>query len=225
MSGRTNSVRRSAAQAGGPVALEHQEGDALSVLDTEEATLRLYAQAGADPEAPPGPHALARMLGVDVRYDARQLLGRSRANYDRSRDVVWMRPGLSLPVEAFLLFHELAERELLPLGRSETHEHLCDQLAFRLRMPAPAFAWVARQEGPRWTALARPWIASHVGAGLRWGEVTQEPTAVVTAAGVRFRGEPWDWPEERDLRACLDAGDLPRTHVDRVRGGVVLRAR
>lgn len=194
------------------------------MIDTEAATLRLYAAAGADPELPPGPHALARMLGIEVRYDARRLLGRSRANYDRGRDMVWIKPGLSLPVEAFLLFHELAERELLPLAHSEAREHLCDQLAFRLRMPAPAFAWLARQEGPRWTALARPWIASHVGAGLRWGEVTTEPTAVVTAAGVRYRGQPWSWPDEEELLARVAEGSLRGHAVDRVRGGIVVRA-
>lgn len=194
-------------------------------VDTEAATLRLYARANVDPEYPPGPHEVAARLGVEIRYNAAQVVDGSGANYDPTRDVVWLRPDLSLPTELLMLWHELAERELLPLGRTAGHEQLCDQLAYRLRMPHPGFAWVAEEVGPAWTALARPWFASHVAAGLRWGEVTGEPTAVVTPSGVRYRGERWAWPHEHELRASLDAGGLAGHHVDRVRGGLVVRAR
>ena len=195
------------------------------MLDTEATTLRLYDAADVDPEYPPGPHEVALRLGVEVRYDARKLMGASRANFDPSRNVIWLRPGLSLPTEMLMLWHELAERELLPLGWTEGHEQLCDQLAYRLRMPRPGFAWVAEEVGPAWTALARPWFASHVAAGLRWGEVTGEPTAVVTHSGVRYRGERWAWPHEEELLARVAEGSLHGHAVDRVRGGAVVRAR
>lgn len=188
-------------------------------MNLETIALDAYARANIDPEDPPGPHTHAELAGVAIRYDAGLCIG--AAAYDSMRDIIWVRPGLAPHVEGLRIYHELAERELRGQVHPD-HDELCDQLAFRLRMPLPAYRWLAHQEGPHWTKLARPWRASHVAAALRWGETTDVPTAVLTPEAVRFRGAARRWPG--DLRALAERGSVPGARVDTVRGGLVVVA-
>lgn len=196
--------------------------------DLEGAAHAIYDEAGLDPCEPAAAHSLARrILGRQGLQYARGLLGGAAYQpLPDGREWIFVRPGLPLLVEQMKIFHELAERHFHRARRvDENIEHLCDQLAYRLRMPQPAFRRLVRDLGPDFSELARPWGASEAAGALRYLEVTGTPGVVVTARAVRARGEAWAWPEEHELRRLARARSLP-VGVERVRarGAVVFLA-
>lgn len=188
--------------------------------DLEGAALAIYAEAGMDPSDPPSAHELAEaLLGPTRLRFTRSIL--ASAMYQRlpdGREWIFVRPGMPPLVESMKIFHEIAERHLWGRERSEHIEALCDQLAYRLRMPSPAFRELVRMVGPDWRALSRPWGASETAGALRYLEVTGRPGVVVTPKDVRARGEAFAWPEEGELRRLARARHLP-VGVERVRLG------
>ncbi len=46
--------------------------------------------------------------------------------------------------------------------------------------------------------------------GLRIGEVTAEPVALVSPKLVRVRGDDWGWPSEREIRRLSRGADGPQ---------------
>lgn len=198
--------------------------------DLEGAALSIYAEAGVDPEDPPSAHELVeRLVGRGRLQITRSILG--GAMYQRlpdGREWVFVRPGLPPVVESMRLFHEVAERHFWGRVRDERHEWLCDQLAYRLRMPRPAFRGLVKAVGSDWRQLARPWGASETAGAMRYLEVTGRPGVVVTATDVRARGEEWAWPEAGELRRLARARHLPpeieRRRIRDRKGAVVFLA-
>ena len=194
--------------------------------DLEGAALAIYREAGIDPTAPPSAHDLARaILGWHGVQYARGILGGAKYQpLPDGREWIFVRPGLPVVVEQMKIFHELSHRHFRR-SVDENLEELCDQLAYRLRMPRPAFRELVATVGPDWRELSRPWGASEAAGALRYLEVTGTPGVVVTPGAVRARGEEWAWPDEAELRRLARARSLP-AGVERqsMRGGMVLLA-
>lgn len=126
-------------------------------------------------------------------------------------------------VRRFVTLHELSH---VVLG-SAASEQQCDALAAALLAPRPAFLRALRARGARLPALARVFGTTQSCVGLRLGEVTEQPTALVDARSVRIRGAEYSWPSESQLRALAAGSRLPglkkaRLSDDRTRA--VLRA-
>lgn len=199
----------------------------MDIWDHEGNALAIYAEAGADPSDPPGPHGLAEALGIEIRYFSRLMGGAKYARLD-GEERIYVRPGLPPLVEGVRIYHEIAERHLRSARGEEHIERACDQLAYHLRMPRPAFRELLAVVGRDLRALADPWPASETASALRYLEVTDTPGVVVTPREVRARGPEWVWPPEEELRRIARARKLP-AGVERVRitdraGSVLLMA-
>jgi hypothetical protein len=131
----------------------------------------------ADPCRPSGPHGLARRLGIRIRYDCRGCWVAPRTQSTTARSSSSFGAGFSPLVEGVKIFHELAERHLKHERGSEGHEEACDQLAYALRMPRPAFRDLIRVVGRDFEQLAAPWPASQTAGALRYLEVTGTPAS------------------------------------------------
>lgn len=180
----------------------------MELWDHEGNCSAIYAEAGADPADPPGPHALARMLGILIRYDCVRLIGGACFAVIGKQHCIFVRPGFSPLVEGVKVYHEIAERHLRSARGEPAHERACDELAYHLRMPRPAFRGLVADVGYDLAALAEPWPASQTGAALRLLEVTDTPGAVVTPHEVRLRGPEWGWPSPVELRRLARSLEL-----------------
>ncbi len=197
--------------------------------ELEGASLAIYAEAGLDPEDPPSAQEMAEaLMGRGRLQYARGILGAGR--YQRlpdGREWIFIRPGLPRLNEQLTIFHEIAERHLQRV-QGDGIEDLCDQLAYRLRMPCPAFRSLVRHCGPNWRQLSAPWGASETAGALRYLEVTGTPGVVVTPKTIRARGESFVWPCEMELQRLVRARNLPpgieRRRIGDRRGAVVLMA-
>jgi hypothetical protein len=200
------------------------------VADLEGTALSIYAAADLDPEEPPSAHELAEALMGRGRVQyARGILGAGK--YQRlpdGREWIFLRPGLPELNEELTLFHELAERHFWGREQSEQIEEWCDQLAYRLRMPRPAFRSLVKHVGPDWRKLAAPWGASETAGAMRYLEVTGTPGLVITPQTIRARGEQFAWPDENEIRRLVRVRSLPngieRHRISDRRGSVVLVA-
>jgi len=172
----------------------------MELWDHEGNCRAIYQEAGADPADPPGPHVLARMLGVTIRYDCVRLIGGAAFAVINRREFIFLRPGFPPLVEGVKVYHELAERHLRRARGELEHERACDELAYHLRMPREAFRWLLEDVGYDLAALAEPWPTTQTGAALRLLEVTDRPGVVVTPRDVRVRGPEWCWPAAAELR-------------------------
>lgn len=181
--------------------------------DHEGNARAIYAEAGIDPSAPLGAHALAWALcgARCIRYDWRPLFGDGCYEPPRGgrRETIWIRPKLTPEREAWVIFHELAERHLYEDHHHEEHERACNELAARLRAPREAFLPLVREVGFDPPRLARAVRCSQTSAVLRFSEATGTPLALVSARSVRYRGEEWGWPPEPELRRLARARTLP----------------
>ncbi len=179
----------------------------MDAWDHEGNARSIYAEADADPLDPPGPHGLARMLGIILRFDCSRMIGGAQLCVVAGRDTIFVRPGAGPIIEGARIYHEIAERHLR--GSQDEHlERACDELAYHLRMPRPAFQSLLSIVGEDLAELAAPWPASQTGAALRLLEVTGTPGVVVTPGDVRARGE-WVWPPADEVRRLARAKRLP----------------
>jgi hypothetical protein len=200
----------------------------VDIWDHEGNTLAIYAEAGTDPADPPGPHALARRLGISVRYDCPSLLAGAAHAVVNGQERIYVRPGLTPLVEGVRIYHELAERHLRRAAEEDGHERACDELAYHLRMPRAAFRELLGVVGRDLGELAAPWPATQTAAALRLLEVTDTPGVVVTPREVRARGPEWCWPPDTELRRLARSRALPagleRVSISDRRGAVLLLA-
>jgi Zn-dependent peptidase ImmA (M78 family) len=160
--------------------------------------------AGADETELPRPALLAKRLGLRVfAVHAGALPGDASLARVGEEWRVYVRSRLPPERLGFAVAHELAEWHLRHV-RDEGAEHVADRLAAAVLVPRRAFQRAARRE-PAWNDLAKRLRVSPVLAALRWGEVTDEPTAVVGPDAIRVRGAAWSWPPERELRRLAEA--------------------
>lgn len=200
----------------------------VDIWDHEGNALAIYREADADPAEPPGPHGLARKLGITVRYDYARLIGGAAHALVKGVEYIFVRPGLTPLVEGVKIYHELAERHLRGARGEQDLERACDELAYHLRMPRPAFRDLVAAVGCDLDALAEPWPASQTASAIRFLEVTDTPGVVVTPRDVRQRGPEWVWPPAPELRRLARAKRLPdgveRVPIDDRPGSVLLLA-
>lgn len=191
----------------------------MGMADPEAQAVAVYAKAGASPEDPPGPHALATMLGLRVRYG---LFRRCDPMSMCAGDVIHIPSRGSLASRTWSLAHEIAEWWLMREAPTEHRETEANALAAALVMPGPAFRGLVRAVGLDLPALAAPWPASETAAALRYLEVTDTPGVVITSTRARYRGRAWGWPPEATLRRIADGREPERRiHVERA-GGMCL---
>lgn len=196
----------------------------LSLADAEGEALYLYERAGADPAAPPGPHALAEALGLRIEHGGRGIVGDAML----SGDVTRVRRRLSPAREGFAVAHELAEHVLA--GRhDEGAEASANLLAACILMPRPAVLAAVAAVGRDLAALAAAFVVSETAMALRLAEIDGTPTLVVSRSWAWVRGAPFGWPETlegvRRLAKCTppEGLELERLRDDPRR--VVIRGR
>lgn len=109
-----------------------------------------------------------------------------------------------LPVERarFAVAHELAEWHLARTGyQEEDRERVANRLAAALAAPREISSRLARQWPlPSPCAAASALRATQTLVALRYGEVTNEPIAVVGPRIHEVRGAEWQWPSKPTLR-------------------------
>jgi len=181
----------------------------VDIWDHEGNAMAIYREAGADPSDPPGPHGLARLLGIAIRYDCISLLGGAAHAIVNGEECIFVRGNLTPLVEGVRIYHELAERHLRRRHAEESIERAADELAYHLRMPRPAFRELIAVVGDDLRQLAEPWPATQTAAALRYLEVTDAPGVVITPREIRARGPDWEWPSLAELRRIATRRTLP----------------
>ena len=171
----------------------------MDQADIEGAARFCYQLAGLDGDEAASPLTVAsRLAGTRVpviRTDgirAAAALARVGSEWR-----IYIRRGLSRRAKLWLVWHEVAELALR-LERYECAdvEECADRLAAAMRMPARAFRLAVRTCGDDWSELAEAFDVAETSAALRWGEVFDEPLALVAPRReLRTRGAPWVWPD------------------------------
>lgn len=160
--------------------------------EVEGEAMFLLKLAGVDAEIRPSPLRVARRLGLHVMtIHAGSLPGDAALARVWDEWRIYLRRNLRPEQAQFAIAHEIAEWHLRQQQTANV-EDLADRIAAALLVPRRAFQRIAR--APEWARLARRLRVTQPFAALRWGEVTLEPTAVVSPRGVRTRGAPWGWP-------------------------------
>lgn len=194
--------------------------------DLEMIADSVYCDAGLTTERPAEPIELAeRILGEgSVRFvPCHALPGRGAVARVRGRWGIFVVAQTPEPVRRFIVLHELAH---VVLGKGAT-EQQCDSLAAALLAPRQAFLSALREHGDRLPALARTFGTSQSCVGLRLGEVTAQPTALVCPGSVKIRGASYCWPSEPNLRELAQRQRIPGLRKARLsddRSRAVLRA-
>ncbi len=176
--------------------------------EIEELAERVHRENRFDHDVPPQPAELVeRVLGPGaIRLVPRRALpGFGAAARVSGRWSVFIVEDSPVVVRRFVLLHELAH---VLLGRTAT-ERECDALAAALLVPKRALLRAIGDRGARLPSLARVFGASESCIGLRLGEVTNQPTALVAPASVRIRGSTYPWPPEADIRRVAEGPATP----------------
>lgn len=187
--------------------------------DLEAEAESLYRMAGLDPDSPPGPAVLARrILGpASVRHAPPQHLPGDGA-LARVRDSwrIYVRAGLTPERLGFAVAHELAEHHLARIGyRGSDIEERADRLGAAILAPRGAIRAALAHCGDDVRALAHAFVSTQSWAAMRTAEVTGAPTALVSPAKVRVRGQlEFVWGSEQDVRALATK---PRPGIHRAR--------
>lgn len=185
------------------------------MYEADANALQIYAQAGCDPEDPPGPVLLAAAIGLRIVWRA----GIRGARLRRETLEILVSSRLSPVALAWAVAHEIAEWHLGRIGYDDAdREQASDALAAALILPIPAYRRATAAFGG--TVVALPDIShafrtSQSIAALRMGEVTGRPLALVTPSRVHLRGDEWGWPPEDGIR--LLAQHVDTTAVERWR--------
>lgn len=175
----------------------------MDAWDAEGNALDIYRRAGLDPADPPKIEHLARRLfGVDCITTGSKPFRVKDASVRITADgrvTIYVSRGLSRPRRTFAIAHEIAEWYLRAVV-CEWIEHACDQLGAALLAPRQAFLPLYREVGLDLRELAETFETTETCVGLRIGETTGTPIALLSPAQHRLRGEEWGWPAEIDLR-------------------------
>lgn len=161
-------------------------------MDADDIGAWVFGRANADEEDPPGPVALALLMGVPVvRSD---LHGPNDAVLDDG--IIRVSRRLARQRLVWAVAHELAELCLRVEGyRGGNIEQLADAAAAAIVMPHRGFMKHLRHMTLR--QLSGFYDLSCTAVSLRLGETTGRPVAVVAPTHVHVRGEAFEW------------GDLP----------------
>lgn len=173
-------------------------------MDGDGIARWIYDLARLDAEAPPGPSALAKALGIELATAPRGgVWGQGTKIGLRGQRMIWIAPRLAAVHRAHAIAHEIVEW-MIP----NADEATCDEAAAAILAPRRAFARALRDLGDDLPALADAFRTTESCVALRLGEVTGEPIALVSRRRVRVRGAAWGWPAEEDIRR-IARGSLP----------------
>lgn len=100
--------------------------------------------------------------------------------------------------------------EALRTYTGESYEQLVDAAAAAILAPRALFREALAHVGSDLPELARVFSTTETCMGLRIGEVTAEPVALVSPKLVRVRGDDWGWPSEREIRRLSRGADGPQ---------------
>lgn len=175
----------------------------MDVWDAEGNALDIYRRAGVDPSDPPKIEHLARKLfGPESLTTGAKPFRTKDASVRISaegRVTIYVARGLSRPRRTFAIAHEIAEWYLRTVV-CEWIELACDQLGAALLAPRQAFLPLYREVGLDLRELAETFETTETCVGLRIGETTGIPVAVLSPVVHRLRGEEYGWPAEFELR-------------------------
>lgn len=177
--------------------------------DAEGIAQWVRTRAKVDPGKIVSPRRLARMAGVKVASAPRAGLWKD-ATFTKvlGKPVIWLAPKLPIERSTFAICHELAEWALRE-QREESIEQLADAAAAAILAPRQLFREALAHVGSDLPELARVFSTTETCMGLRIGEVTAEPVALVSPKLVRVRGEEWGWPSEDEIRRLSRGTDGP----------------
>jgi hypothetical protein len=198
----------------------------MMIGDVEAAAQLAYSDAGFSSSKQAPPIALAeRLLGEgSVRLVPRHALpGDGAVARVGDRWGIYVVEQAPDAVRRFIVLHELSH---VLLGRGASEQD-CNSLAAALLMPRDAFLAALKDHGTRLPRLARSFGATESCVGLRFGEVTERPTALVSPSAVKIRGAAYLWPNEASLRALAESPKTPGLKRARLRDDTtraVLRA-
>jgi IrrE N-terminal-like domain len=163
-----------------------------------------YRAAGIDPYDTVSPIWLAkRLLGeqnVVAVYSLMQPGGGCLARVNGTPRIYYRN---RLPPERrdFVVAHELGHALLRDQAGDEAETELaCDAFAAAIIAPRGAYLAAVRAYGARYPKLARAFATTESLVALRFGEVTDEPLALLTPRSIRVRGSAYSWPDSDRLR-------------------------
>jgi len=182
------------------------------LLERDNAASYLYRLARRDPHSPPGPVTLAIDLlersDAVLEVDPSEVWGHGELVPDGVRWQIHVSNALDPERFDFTVAHELAEWYLKRIGIRPTDpvakERCCDGIAAALIAPREAFQDSVREHGDDFADLAYDFRVTQTCAALRFGEVSNEPLAVVGPT-VRVRGRAWRWGTDADVRRLAAA--------------------
>ncbi len=182
----------------------------ITTAEIEGECDALYRRAGVDPERDPGPLNLAFSLpGVRVRF-VRGLTSRGSVMRDGSGHLIELRSGQSPIALEFAAGHECGH-----IARESHHdddpERACDQIAAALIAPRPAMFLLRLAFGLDLPRIARTLCTSQTVVARRFGEVFDEPCAIVSPGRVMRSHD--GFPDDSELRRIVVAGGVAGVRV------------
>ncbi len=181
----------------------------MNSREIERDAEELLCSSGLDPNGDVFMTHLARRLGIKIVRSSRAPFP-GNAVLARVGRVwrIYLRTQISAESARFAVAHEIGEWWLRQRGNRERDaEDVADCFGAALVAPRRRVVCIIRG-GATIAHLAAEIRAAESLAALRVGEVTGEPTALVSQR-VRVRGDEWTWPPESDLRRAV-RGDAPR---------------
>lgn len=191
-----------------------------------------YRAAGLDPETPAAPLELARLLiaggGSVPVARCPQLRTPARLARVGSEWRIYVRERLDRTAMRWMVAHECAEWILNQEGYEAADvEQKAQSLAARLIAPRPATI-VAIRAGLDFPEMAEAFSLSQSSAALRHGEISNQPTALVTPQAVYYRGASFTWGSDdavRQLATCAVAPGIVRAQCSDNLSRIALRAK
>jgi hypothetical protein len=172
--------------------------------EIEGESAALYQRAGVDPEREPGALNLAFALpGVRVRF-VRGLTSRGRVVREGDGHLIELRSGQRPIGLEFAAGHECGHIARNRHRDCEDTERACDAIAAALIAPRPAMYLLRMCFGLDLPRIATTLCTSQITVARRFGEVFDEPCAIVMPGRV-LRSHP-GLPADDDLRCMARAG-------------------
>lgn len=187
----------------------------MESYEIEGAALEFYRRAGVDPERPIGVlRLLMQCPDIDVEFCPRLHRPAKLIVAPDGRMKIQLRSTDSVIALSWRASHETGEA-ILARARctSPFVEQYADNLAGAIVAPMPALRALRARAGSRFDLIAGALRTSQTIAALRYGEVFDEPLAVVLPGRVKRRGPVDGLPSDSELRRIVRAGGCGEARV------------
>jgi len=180
----------------------------MEPFEIEGAALEFYRRAGVDPERPIG---VLRLLmacpDIDVEFCPRLHRPAKLIVAPDGRMRIQLRSTDSAIALSWRAGHETGEALLVRSRCVSPHiEQYADNLAGAIVAPMPALRALRARAGSDFARIAGALRTSQTIAALRYGEVFDEPLAVILPGRVKRRGPVDGLPSDAELRRIVRAG-------------------